>query len=100
MKKNLLFLGALYFILFMFFLLIVNSYGNEMRKSYLYNLKMEISTVFNEHLKNLNPKELNSKKAIKHLISTLEKQQIYTAIAIPTKLKKNTQNFRAFQKTN
>jgi len=98
MKKNLLFLGALYFILFMFFLLIVNSYGNEMRKSYLYNLKMEISTVFNEQLKNLNPKELNSKKTIKHLISSLEKQRIYTAIAIPTKLKNKQSKFQGVSK--
>jgi len=98
MKKNPLFLGALYFILFMFFLLIVNSYVNEMRKSYLYNLKMEISAVFNEQLKNLNPKELNSKQTIKHLISSLEKQQIYIAIAIPTKLKNKHSKFQGVSK--
>ena len=98
MKKALLFLGGLYSVVFLFFLQFVNSYSNEIHKNYLESLSNEITTVFNTHLVNLNQKELNSKKTIKYLIRSLEKQQIYTAIAIPTKLKNKELKFHRILK--
>jgi len=82
MKKTLIFLGTFYFILLIIFLKLVNSYGKEMHKSYLYSIYKELSATINGQFKNLTPKDLISKKTIKPLIKKLEKQQIYTAIVI------------------